>query len=670
MLAPDSSRRSIQAQRVVDGRERVAKLVREHGQETVTLLDLVAQRHLDLLETRDIDERHDHASSTAAAAVGQHPHEVGESEVTDGALEALSARAHAGEQIDEARHVEVVDEPVDAAADVGRDEVEDLGHRGRELADREILIEEQRVDLRAQQEVVHVVGQLGQLVDLLLELGVDGVQLLVDRVQLLVDRVQLLVAGEQFFVGRLQLLVADLELFDRRMQVLLGLTQLRLERVEVVARRLIEIHQHVGLRTGERPGGRRERDQIEQRVDAGQLDRPYADVELAVLVERAAADVGERDRRAGARGPMQRASDRELEVALQQIEQAQRWPASRQSQQRTNVSEGVDDLMFAIRPGPKAASTSSSSSPNRSRRWVSRLGGREALVPSRPLPDGVARQRQQPRVTTLAIDPPLLVERIELVDEIVGRLARAQEQHAVCVQAKVKQRQRLALRPGLQVDEQVAAADEVELGERCVSQHVVLGKHDHAPQLTRYAIAIVLRHEEASDSILAERPDRGGRVQTDPGKVERGSMRIGSEDLRVERLLGAIHRLEQQDAERVGLFAGRTAGHPQAQLGPVRGLGDELRDDLALEQRKRLGVAEERGHADQQVAIERLELGVIALQTSDVVADVIGRLELNASLDSPRDGARLVGGEVDAVLRLQQREHGLHAAELGRVARW
>jgi hypothetical protein len=75
----------------------------------------------------------------------------------------------------------------------------------------------------------------------------------------------------------------------------------------------------------------------------------------------------------------------------------------------------------------------------------------------------------------------------------------------------------------------------------------------------------------------------------------------------------ALDRLEQQHRDRIGLFAGRTAGDPDAQLRPVRGAGDELRDDVVLEQRERLGVAKERGHADQQIAIERVELGVIVV---------------------------------------------------------
>ena len=70
------------------------------------------------------------------------------------------------------------------------------------------LVEEDGADLRARQEVVHVVRQLGELRDLALVLGVDGVELLVDALELFVGALQLLVRRQELLVGRLQLLVA------------------------------------------------------------------------------------------------------------------------------------------------------------------------------------------------------------------------------------------------------------------------------------------------------------------------------------------------------------------------------------------------------------------------------------------------------------------------------
>ncbi len=61
------------------------------------------------------------------------------------------------------------------------------------------------------------------------------------------------------------------------------------------------------------------------------------------------------------------------------------------------------------------------------------------------------------------------------------------------------------------------------------------------------------------------------------------------------RLLGQQHR------ERIGLLAGRAAGHPGADRLVARPALETARQDLALERLERAAVAEEVGHADQQV---------------------------------------------------------------------
>ena len=83
----------------------------------------------------------------------------------------------------------------------------------------------------------------------------------------------------------------------------------------------------------------------------------------------------------------------------------------------------------------------------------------------------------------LAVDAPVRVDGLELVGQLARRLARAEEQHAAGLEREVKQRQHLLLHQRLEVDQQVAAGDEVDARERRVVDHVVLREHDHLPQL-------------------------------------------------------------------------------------------------------------------------------------------------------------------------------------------
>jgi hypothetical protein len=77
--------------------------------------------------------------------------------------------------------------------DVVLDQAEQLVRPRRELADPQLVVEEDRGHVDAFEQVADVAIELGQLRNLHLVFGVDRVQLLVDAVQLLVDGLQLLV---------------------------------------------------------------------------------------------------------------------------------------------------------------------------------------------------------------------------------------------------------------------------------------------------------------------------------------------------------------------------------------------------------------------------------------------------------------------------------------------
>ena len=179
----------------------------------------------------DVDEREHRAlDHVVERAVRLHAHLV------DAPVAVLDLRLHGGQRVEHRGHgADQVDVALEARgdvaerpSDVGRDEVHDLGDRGGEALDAQLLVDEQRADAGAGEHVVHVVVGARQLVDLLLQLAVDGDQLLVDRLQLLpgglellVGRLQLLVGGLHLLVGRLELLVGGLELLDGGAQVLL-----------------------------------------------------------------------------------------------------------------------------------------------------------------------------------------------------------------------------------------------------------------------------------------------------------------------------------------------------------------------------------------------------------------------------------------------------------------
>jgi hypothetical protein len=135
---------------------------------------------------------------------------------------------------------------------------------------------------------------------------------------------------------------------------------------------------------------------------------------------------------------------------------------------------------------------------------------------------------------------------------------------------------------------------------------------------------------------------------------------VGGEDLHVDRAASRGELLVEHHRERVWFLAGRTPGDPQPQLLTRRHAIEDLRDDLALERLVRFRIAEELGHADEQILVERVELVGVRLQLLDVGRDAVDAQQVDAPLYPPRHRARLVEREVDAELIAQQAQRRVH----------
>ena len=75
-----------------------------------------------------------------------------------------------------------------------------------------------------------------------------------------------------------------------------------------------------------------------------------------------------------------------------------------------------------------------------------------------------------------AVDP----EHIVVVDDGLGT---PQEQITLIIQGHVENGEQIALQHGLEIDQHIPAADQVQLAEGRILEHVVLGKDDHLPDV-------------------------------------------------------------------------------------------------------------------------------------------------------------------------------------------
>src|SRR5919204_4154473 len=81
-------------------------------------------------------------------------------------------------------------------------------------------------------------------------------------------------------------------------------------------------------------------------------------------------------------------------------------------------------------------------------------------------------------LASLAIELPMLVENLESIGKRAERFRRAEEQHAALREREMEDGQDPLLRRRLEIDEQVAAGDEIDARERRIADHVVLREHD------------------------------------------------------------------------------------------------------------------------------------------------------------------------------------------------
>jgi hypothetical protein len=245
-------------------------------------------------------------------------------------------------------------------------------------------------------------------------------------------------------------------------------------------------------------------------------------------------------------------------------------------------------------------------------------------------------------------------------------LGVAQKQEAVGQKREVEEGDDPVLQVGVEIDQQVAAGDQVELREGRVPDDVVRREDAHLAQFLGDDVGVALLVEPAREPL---RRDVGGdrrRVAPDPRRRERPRVDVGGEDLHMGDGVAAGHLLAQQHGDAVGLLAGRAAEHPHAH-DVARPLAvQELRDHLPLQNLELPGVAEELRHADQEVVEEVLHFVRVGAQMRDVAFHVVNLDDLRPALDPAQEGVRLVAVEVVPGLAAQNgRDLSERAGRLG-----
>src|SRR5690606_14527010 len=96
-----------------------------------------------------------------------------------------------------------------------------------------------------------------------------------------------------------------------------------------------------------------------------------------------------------------------------------------------------------------------------------------------------------------AIQAHFWFQGLEQVVQPSNGLRAAQQKQSVSIQAVVEQRQYPALKGQVEIDQQIAAGNEVQLGERWVQNHIVPGEQYLVPDEGADLVMVVVPDEKS-----------------------------------------------------------------------------------------------------------------------------------------------------------------------------
>ena len=242
----------------------------------------------------------------------------------------------------------------------------------------------------------------------------------------------------------------------------------------------------------------------------------------------------------------------------------------------------------------------------------------------------------------------------DVAGEVFGR---PEEEVAVAPQREGDHGQKLLLQFLAEIDQHVAADDQVGADIGRIVERIVVGEDDLALQGGRDVDAgPVHRHELGREELLGDgRQGRGGEHPL-AGRLQRAVVHIGGDDLEVALDLGVLAIALEEEREGIGLFAGRTAERPDLHRFGDVALREDARQDFAFQVAPGGRVAEEGRGADEEVLRQARDLVGVVVDQLEVVLEALAARDVDAPRRPPLQRALLVAREVDVDLARDLRD--------------
>ena len=176
------------------------------------------------------------------------------------------------------------------------------------------------------------------------------------------------------------------------------------------------------------------------------------------------------------------------------------------------------------------------------------------------------------------------------------------------------------LHTGFKIDQDIAAADQINPAKWRVGKQVLNTENDGRTQLRANDIVLAIRAFNEMAMQPCGRHSRGNadRVVPQTANIEGIVIGIGRENLNRAMFACAAQPVKDHHCHGVCLFASRAAGNPDSNGFIALFAGHHGCNHFCVECRPGLGIAKELGNPNQQIANQRIHFNRVFLQDGDI----------------------------------------------------
>ena len=244
-------------------------------------------------------------------------------------------------------------------------------------------------------------------------------------------------------------------------------------------------------------------------------------------------------------------------------------------------------------------------------------------------------------------------ERVEAAD----RLRFAKDEHAARNEGVMERTKDSLLERRSEVDEKVAATDDVDARERRIASDVVAGEDAAIPQRLADLVPALHRGEEPFQPLRRHLPTDRRRVNAAARDLECGIAQIARKDLHGGVGLQRVGRIQRADCHRVGFLAGCAPRDPEAERVPGQAAAQQAGKSARRDGVEDPRVAKEPRDVDQDVPVQCPNLLRFALQEGEIGNGGIEAMTALTPADPTDERSTLVLPEVHSGGALEERGH-------------